>query len=37
MNADDEIFADGGEQLMLAPVRSGDGWAARFDMALQAG
>jgi protocatechuate 3,4-dioxygenase beta subunit len=37
MNADDEIFADGGAQLMLAPERSGNGWAARFDMALQTG
>jgi protocatechuate 3,4-dioxygenase beta subunit len=36
MNADDEIYADGGSQLMLAPERSGDGWAARFDVALQA-
>ena len=37
MNADDEIYADGGDQLMLAPERSEDGWAARFDVALQAG
>jgi protocatechuate 3,4-dioxygenase beta subunit len=36
MNADDEIFADGGDQLVLAPERSGDGWAARFGVALQA-
>ncbi|HEU4953312.1 MAG TPA: intradiol ring-cleavage dioxygenase [Gemmatimonadales bacterium] len=36
MNADDEIYADGGDQLMLAPERSGDGWAARFEVALQA-
>jgi protocatechuate 3,4-dioxygenase beta subunit len=36
MNADDEIFADGGDQLVLAPERSGDGWAARFSVALQA-
>ena len=33
----DEIFADGGDQLMLAPERSGQGWAARFDLALQTG
>jgi hypothetical protein len=36
MNADDEIYANGGDQLMLAPERSGDGWAARFEVALQA-
>ena len=37
MNADDEIYTSGGRQLMLAPEHSGDGWAARFDLALQAG
>jgi protocatechuate 3,4-dioxygenase beta subunit len=36
MNADDEIYANGGDQLMLAPERSGDGWAARFEVAMQA-
>ena len=35
MNADDEIFAEGGDQLVLAPERSGDGWTARFSVALQ--
>jgi protocatechuate 3,4-dioxygenase beta subunit len=35
MNADDEIFVGGGDQLVLAPERSGDGWAARFSVALQ--
>jgi protocatechuate 3,4-dioxygenase beta subunit len=37
MNADDEIYANGGDQLMLAPERAGDGWVARFDVAMQAG
>jgi nitrate reductase alpha subunit len=36
-NADDRIFAQSGEQLVLAPERSGDGWAARFALALQTG
>jgi protocatechuate 3,4-dioxygenase beta subunit len=35
LNAQDEIFAHGGDQLVLAPERSGDGWAARFEVALQ--
>jgi protocatechuate 3,4-dioxygenase beta subunit len=35
LNADDEIFADGGDQLVLAAERSGYGWAARFEVALQ--
>jgi protocatechuate 3,4-dioxygenase beta subunit len=35
MNAEDEIFPNGGDQLVLAPERSGDGWAARFGLALQ--
>ena len=28
-NADDEIFARGGDQLLLAPKSRGDGYAAR--------
>ncbi len=33
-NADDGIYADGGEQLMLTPIPSGDGYAATFDLGL---
>ncbi|MBI5197884.1 MAG: intradiol ring-cleavage dioxygenase [Nitrospirae bacterium] len=36
-NRDDGIFRYGGEQLMLAPVESGDGYAATFDIGLQIG
>jgi len=35
MNADDRIFARGGDQLLLTPERAADGWAARFEVALQ--
>jgi protocatechuate 3,4-dioxygenase beta subunit len=34
-NADDRIFARGGDQLLLAPKASGDGYAARFEVGLQ--
>jgi protocatechuate 3,4-dioxygenase beta subunit len=34
-NADDRIFARGGDQLMLAPTVAGDGYAAKFTVALQ--
>ena len=34
-NADDGIFRDGGAQLLLAPQPDGEGYAARFDVALQ--
>jgi protocatechuate 3,4-dioxygenase beta subunit len=33
-NADDGIFRDGGRQLLLAPERDGEGYAATFDIAL---
>jgi protocatechuate 3,4-dioxygenase beta subunit len=36
-NADDRIFARGGDQLLLAPRASGDGYAARFEVGLQPG
>lgn len=35
LNADDGIFARGGEQLLLAPRASGEGYAARFEVGLQ--
>ena len=35
LNADDAIFARGGDQLLLAPKAAGDGYAARFELALQ--
>jgi protocatechuate 3,4-dioxygenase beta subunit len=35
LNREDEIFANGGDQLVLAPERSGDGWSARFEVALE--
>jgi protocatechuate 3,4-dioxygenase beta subunit len=34
-NADDRIFARGGDQLLLAPRAAGDGYAARFEVGLQ--
>jgi protocatechuate 3,4-dioxygenase beta subunit len=34
-NADDAIFARGGDQLLLAPKSAGDGYAARFEVGLQ--
>ena len=34
-NADDEIFARGGEQLLLVPKAAGEGYAARFEVGLQ--
>lgn len=34
-NANDGIFRNGGEQLMLAPTRDGAGYAATFHIALQ--
>jgi hypothetical protein len=37
LNADDSIFARGGEQLMVAPKVAGDGYAARFELGLQVG
>jgi protocatechuate 3,4-dioxygenase beta subunit len=33
-NADDGLFRDGGAQLLLAPGRDGQGYAATFDIAL---
>lgn len=35
LNADDRIFARGGDQLLLAPKPLGDGYAARFEVGLQ--
>ena len=35
-NSDDRIYARGGDQLLLAPTRAGNGYAARFDVGLQA-
>lgn len=35
-NADDRIFARGGDQLLLAPKAAGDGYTARFAVGLQA-
>jgi len=34
-NARDGIFSDGGEQLMLAPVATGEGYDASFNIGLQ--
>jgi protocatechuate 3,4-dioxygenase beta subunit len=34
-NADDRIFARGGDQLLLAPAPAGEGYAARFEVGLQ--
>jgi protocatechuate 3,4-dioxygenase beta subunit len=34
-NSDDRIFSRGGSDLLLAPVRDGEGYAAAFDIALQ--
>jgi len=34
-NADDRIYQRGGEQLMLAPTVTAEGYAAAFDIALQ--
>jgi protocatechuate 3,4-dioxygenase beta subunit len=36
-NSDDRIFARGGDQLLLAPKATGDGYAARFEVGLQLG
>lgn len=35
-NAEDEIFRDGGRELLLAPQRIGDSYAATFEIALPA-
>jgi protocatechuate 3,4-dioxygenase beta subunit len=35
-NEDDRIYGEGGSQLMLAPESSGDGYAARFSIGIQA-
>lgn len=35
-NADDRIFARGGDQLLLAPLAAGNGYEARFAVGLQA-
>jgi protocatechuate 3,4-dioxygenase beta subunit len=35
-NAEDAIFRDGGSELLLTPQRSGDGYAATFEIALPA-
>jgi protocatechuate 3,4-dioxygenase beta subunit len=37
LNADDRIFARGGDQLLVAPKAAGDGYAARFEVGLQVG
>ena len=34
-NADDTIFARGGDQLLLTPKAAGEGYAARFEVGLQ--
>lgn len=34
-NADDAIFARGGDQLLLAPTAAGEGYAARFAVGLE--
>jgi len=34
-NRDDRIFSSGGDQLLLAPKASGEGYAATFDIGLQ--
>jgi hypothetical protein len=34
-NADDGIFARGGDQLLLAPQAAGDGYTSRFEVGLQ--
>lgn len=36
-NADDGLFADGGDQLMLALTKDGDGYATTFDIGLLSG
>jgi hypothetical protein len=35
-NANDGIFRGGGRQLLLAPEQDGQGFAATFDIGLQA-
>jgi len=35
MNSGDSIYRSGGDQLLLRPVKSGDGYAATFDIGLQ--
>ena len=35
-NSQDGIYRDGGSQLLLQPVKSGDGYNATFDIGLQA-
>jgi len=37
LNADDTIFARGGDQLLLAPKAAAAGYAARFEVGLQLG
>lgn len=34
LNANDMIFSDGGDQLLLALTESGEGYAATFDLGL---
>jgi len=34
-NTEDGIYRDGGSQLLLQPVKSGDGYSASFDIGLQ--
>ncbi|MDQ6916535.1 MAG: intradiol ring-cleavage dioxygenase [Pseudomonadota bacterium] len=34
-NSDDFLFRDGGRQLLLDPVKEGEGYAATFDLGLQ--
>jgi len=34
-NSDDRIYSSGGEQLLLAPTASGEGYTATFDIGLQ--
>jgi protocatechuate 3,4-dioxygenase beta subunit len=36
-NADDAIFARGGQQLLLSPKATGEGYSARFEVGLQLG
>jgi len=36
-NSDDRIFEDGGQQLMLKPIKTSDGYIASFDVGLNLG